>query len=161
MKLRGSTIAVIGIALLTACTTQSPSATPSGTASPPEISFSSDAVAKVAQAFYDEYLNCMTNPPAEATGQVGNWCASNNSHESPGFPANLEAGGVAAAGADPIVCAQSFPISYSVSDANYEPVGKSGTAIITEKFGSGDLKVAVILINQSKQLIVDNIICPN
>ena len=161
MRLRRSTIAVIGIALLTACTTQSPSTTPSGTASPPELSFSSDAVAKVAQAFYDEYLNCMTIPPAEATCQLGNWCSSNNSHEGPGFLANLEAGGVAAAGADPIVCAQSFPMSYSASEGNYSVASKSGTATVTEKFGSGVLKVTVKLVKQDSQLIVDNIVCPN
>ena len=157
----------MGIALLTACAAQSPSATPSGTttpsgtASPPEISFSSDAVSKVAQTFYDEYMSCMTTPPSQAAGQVGNWCANNNSQESPGFPANLEAGGVSAAGADPIVCAQSFPMSYSVGDGNYSAASKSGTAIVTEKFGSGDLKLTVKLIKQDNQLVVDNIVCPS
>ena len=125
MRMQKSIAASIVILALTACSTNSETVTPtssasdtpaSATASPPETSFSAEAVVIVTKAFYDEYMDCMTNPPAEAIGQVGNWCSSNNSNATSNFPANLEAGGVAEAGADPIVCAQSFPMSYIVED---------------------------------------------
>lgn len=171
MRMHKSIAATIVILALTACSTNSETVTPTSsatdtptsaaTASPPETSFSAEAVVIVTQAFYDEYMNCMTNPPAEAIGQVGNWCSSNNSNATSNFPANLEAGGVAAAGADPIVCAQSFPISYKVeNDATYSSSEKNGSAFVTEKFGSGDLVLTALLSGASEKLLVDNILCP-
>ena len=165
-----SIAASIAILVLTACSTNSanidptvsPTDTPtSATASPPVTSFSADAVGLVTKAFYDEYMNCMTNPPAEAIGQVGNWCSSNNSNATSNFPANLEAGGVAAAGADPIVCAQSFPMSYKVKDdATYNSAEKTGKAFVAEQFGSGELVLTVLLSGINDKLLVDNIVCP-
>jgi hypothetical protein len=106
-------------------------------------------------------MNCMTTPPTQAAGQVGNWCSSNNSNASPSFPANLEAGGVAQAGADPIVCAQAFPMSYKVGEnATYSVSEKSGTAFVVEQFGSGELVLTVLLSGTSDKLLVDNIVCP-
>lgn len=170
MRMHKSIAATISILALTACSTNSEIVTPRGsaiytptsaTASPPVTSFSAEAVVIVTQAFYDEYMNCMTNPPAAAIGQVGNWCSSNNSNATSNFPANLEAGGVAAAGADPIVCAQSFPISYKVeNDATYSSSEKNGSALVTEKFGSGDLVLTALLSGASEKLLVDNILCP-
>jgi len=163
-------VLTVAIFALTACTTNSvdvdptdsPTDTPtSASASPPETSFSAEAVAKVTQAFYDEYMNCMTTPPTQAAGQVGNWCASNNSNATPSFPANLEAGGVAAAGADPIVCAQSFPMSYKVeTNASYSAAEKNGTAFVTEKFGASDLTLSALLTGADGKLLVYNIVCP-
>lgn len=160
----------ITIFALTACATKtatvnptaSPTDTPtSATASPPETSFSAEAVILVTQAFYDEYMDCMTNPPAEAIGQVGNWCSSNNSNATSSFPANLEAGGVAEAGADPIVCAQSFPMSYKVKDdATYSDSEKTGKAFVAEQFGSGELVLTALLSGANDKLLVDNIVCP-
>jgi hypothetical protein len=103
----------------------------------------------------------MTMPPTQAAGQVGNWCANNNSNASSTFSANLEAGGVAQAGADPIVCAQSFPMSFKVQeDATYSVPEKSGTAFVVEQFGSGELVLTVLLNGTSDKLLVDNIVCP-
>ena len=103
----------------------------------------------------------MTNPPAEAIGQVGNWCSSNNSNTTQNFPANLAAGGVAEAGADPIVCAQSFPISYKVKDdATYAISEKTGKAFVAEQFGSGELVLTALLSGANDKLLVDNIVCP-
>lgn len=164
------TIAVtITIFALTACSTNSETVTPRGSAiytptsaSPPETSFSAEAVVIVTKAFYDEYMDCMTNPPAEAIGQVGNWCASNNSNATSSFPANLIAGGVAEAGADPIVCAQSFPMSYKVKDdATYSTAAKTGTAFVSEQFGSGELVLTALLSGENDKLLVDNIVCPD
>lgn len=165
-----SVVAAIAILALTACSTNSENVSPtssatdmptSATASPPITSFSAEAVISVTQAFYDEYMDCMTNPPAEAIGQVGNWCASNNSNATSSFPANLEAGGIAEAGADPIVCAQSFPMSYKVrDDATYNSAEKTGKAFVSEQFGSGELVLSALLSGANDKLLVDNIVCP-
>ena len=155
---------------LTACSTKTttvdPSVSPTDTptsaiASPPVTSFTAEALVSVTKAFYDEYMGCMTNPPAEAIGQVGNWCSNNNSNATSSFPANLEAGGVAEAGADPIVCAQSFPMSYKVrDDATYNSADKTGKAFVAEQFGSGELVLTVLLSGINDKLLVDNIVCP-
>ena len=170
MRMHKSVAATIAILALTACSTNSETVTPtssasdtpaSATASPPETSFSAEAVVIVTKAFYDEYMDCMTNPPAEAIGQVGNWCSSNNSNATSNFPANLEAGGVAEAGADPIVCAQSFPMSYIVEgNATYSSSEKTGTAFVSEQFGSGELVLTALLSAANDKLLVDNIVCP-
>ena len=161
MRLRESIITTITVLALTACSVNSTMVDPTATASPPETSFSAEAVILVTQAFYDEYVECMTNLPAEAAGQVGNWCSSNNSNATSSFPANLAAGGIAEAGADPIVCAQSFPISYKVeTDASYSNSEKSGTAFVTEEFGSGELVLTALLSGAGDELLVDNIVCP-
>ena len=170
MRMQKSIAASIVILALTACSTNSETVTPtssasdtpaSATASPPETSFSAEAVVIVTKAFYDEYIEFMTNPPAEAIGQVGNWCSSNNSNATSNFPANLEAGGVAEAGADPIVCAQSFPMSYIVEDnATYSSSEKTGKAFVTEQFGSGEIMLTVLLSGAGDKLLVENIVCP-
>ena len=161
MRLQKSIVTSIAVLALTACSTNSAMVDPTATATPPETSFSAEAVVLVTQAFYDEYMDCMTNPPTEAIGQVGNWCSSNNSNATSNFPANLEAGGIAESGADPIVCAQSFPISYKVeTDASYSHSEKSGTAFVTEEFGSGELVLTALLSGAGDELLVDNIVCP-
>jgi hypothetical protein len=161
MRLQKSIVIAIAVLALTACSTNSTMVDPTATASPPETSFSAEAVILVTQAFYDEYMDCMTNPPAAAEGQVGNWCSSNNSNATSSFLANLAAGGIAEAGADPIVCAQSFPMSYKVeTDASYSNSEKSGTAFVTEEFGSGELVLTALLSGAGDKLLVDNIVCP-
>jgi len=161
MRLQKSIMATIAVLALTACSSNSTMVDPTATASPPETSYSTEAVILVTQAFYDEYMDCMTNPPAAAEGQVGNWCSSNNSNATSSFPANLAAGGIAEAGADPIVCAQSFPMSYKVeTDASYSNSEKSGTALVTEEFGSGKLVLTILLSGAGDKLLVDNIDCP-
>lgn len=161
MKLQKSIMAMIAVLALTACSTNSTMVDPIATASPPETSFSAEAVILVTQAFYDEYMDCMTNPPSEAIGQVGNWCSSNNSNATSSFPANLAVGGIAEAGADPIVCAQSFPMSYEVrEDASYSNSDKAGKAFVSEQFGSGELVLTVLLSGAGDKLLVDNLVCP-
>jgi hypothetical protein len=161
MRLQKSIMATIAVLALTACSSNSTMVDPTATASPPETSYSTEAVILVTQAFYDEYMDCMTNPPAAAEGQVGNWCSSNNSNATSSFPANLAAGGIAEAGADPIVCAQSFPMSYKVeTDASYSNSEKRGTAFVTEEFGSGELVLTALLSGAGDKLLVDNIVCP-
>jgi hypothetical protein len=130
-----------------------PTASPMDTASwPTEIQ------AKT-KAFYDEYMLCMTKPPVEAKDHVGDYCQSHNSNATKDLPANLKRGGVSDAGADPVVCAQSFPMSYSVNLGFLDSKGR-GQAIVSEKFGAGSrVLVSATLLNDSGTFLVDNLTC--
>jgi hypothetical protein len=116
-------------------------------------------VGDVAIGLYTEYMDCMKNPPAQAAGQVSAWCASHNSHATDNLPANLEAGGIAAAGADPIVCAQEFPMQLAVASTTLE-TGNSAHTMIVETFASGDITIDVTLRSDSGEFLVDDILCP-
>ena len=155
---------VAGVLVLAGCTnsTPGPSSSPvsSVTSSPSASEQMKTKVSSVTKAFYDEYSNCMINPPAEANDQVGEYCSSHNSQATTVLPANLEAGGVAAAGADPIVCAQNFPISYSVTSSEFDSETGNGVAALTEKFGASDVVITVKLRYESNKMLVDNIVCP-
>lgn len=70
-----------------------------------------EAVTKIIHNFYSAYEDCMKNPPQEAFGKVGEYCQLNTGFTSVNFKDNLEKGGTAKKGADPIVCAQNFPES--------------------------------------------------
>jgi len=138
-------------ASLTASAT--PTASPMDTASWP-----TDIQAKT-KAFYDEYMLCMTKPPAEAKDHVGDYCQSHNSNATSTLPANLERGGVSSAGADPIVCAQNFPMSYTVNLGFLDSKGQ-GRAIVIEKFGAGSrVLIDATLLNTSGKFLVDNLTC--
>jgi hypothetical protein len=155
---------VAAVLVLAGCANSKPEPTSSPivivTSSPSASEDMTAKVSSVTKAFYDEYSNCMTNPPTEAAGQVGNYCADHNSHATPALPANLVAGGVAEAGADPIVCAQNFPISYSVTSSEFNSGTNSGVASLTEKFGASDVVITVKLRFESNKMLVDNIVCP-
>ncbi len=152
------------VALVSACGTSNPIATPSATltsASPaPTNTLDRHALIKeTASQFYNEYMSCMTTPPTEAAGEVGGYCQSHNSYATPELPAHLAAGGVSAAGADPVVCAQSFPMSLSVDSTSFD-ANHGGKAIVVEKFGAGDVSVDVVMTDASGAMLVDNIVCP-
>jgi len=152
------------VLLLAGCTNSKPEPTSSPvvsiTSSPSASEEMQAKVSSTTTAFYDEYSNCMTNPPKEAQGQVGNYCADHNPNATAALPANLVAGGVAQAGADPIVCAQSFPISYSVTSSEFDSATNTGVASLTEKFGASDVVITVELRYESNKMLVDNIVCP-
>jgi len=113
-----------------------------------------------AQAFFEEYMLCMTKPPAEAKDHVGDYCQSHNSNATKDLPANLKRGGVSDAGADPVVCAQNFPMSYSVNLGHLDSKGR-GRAIVIEKFGAGSrVLIDATLLNTSGTFLVDNLTCP-
>lgn len=162
MKQLRVTVLIFSVLVLASCanSTAGPSGSPSvsATATPSENWL--PKVSNVAKTFFDEYLNCMTNPPTAAQGQVGDYCQGHNSQATSSLTDNLVAGGVAAAGADPIVCAQAFPISYLVTTANYNSATSQGQATVTEKFGSSDVLVKVALTNATGKMLVDNIVCP-
>ena len=151
--------AVLGLGVvifLSGCSSKD-SATPSSSPTP---TVDAPAIIKAkTKSFYDEYMLCMTEPPAAAKDNVGTYCQSHNSNATKVFPINLKLGGVSDAGADPIVCAQSFPESYSVGLGLLDPEG-IGHAIVVEQFG-GNSKVLVtaVLKNDSGEFLVDNIVC--
>ena len=136
-----------------------PTTSPTPTASPMDTtSWPKDIQART-QAFYDEYMLCMTKPPAEAKDHVGDYCQSHSSSATKDLPANLKRGGVSDAGADPVVCAQSFPMSYSVNLGFLDSKGR-GQAIVIEKFGAGSrVLVNATLLNDSGKFLVDNLTC--
>ena len=164
MNLSRLSFAAAVVLLLAGCTnsTSEPTGSPVASTSASQTSGENlqDKVSSVTKAFYDEYTNCMINPPAEAVNQAGAYCASHNSQATAVLPANLEAGGVSAAGADPIVCAQNFPISYSVTSSEFDSATNAGVASLTETFGANDTVITVKLRYESNKMLVDNIVCP-
>lgn len=115
--------------------------------------------AAITQKFYEEYLTCMADPPGMEAGNVGGHCQSHNSFATTLLPANLEIGGISAAGADPITCAQSFPISFRVVAVPFDDSTQAESNVI-EKFSMGEITIKVKLTNSPGELRVDNIICP-
>jgi hypothetical protein len=106
---------------------------------------------------YDGYKSCMENPPEEAVGKVSNYCQTNNTYTSENFIGNIEKGGVAAAGGDPITCGQNPPLRVSVGTVN----PSQQTAEVIESFGEAiETKVKVALIKEGSAWKIDNIICP-
>jgi hypothetical protein len=107
---------------------------------------------------YTTYQKCMTTPPKQAIGQVSTYCQANNAYTSADFISNLKKGGVAAAGADPITCAQNTVQNTRVGTIN--PQQK--TAEVIESFGdpATDVKIKVSLVKVENAWKVDNVICP-
>ncbi len=174
MRINRGLVLALGIVLLSGCaipgssskatsaaqsSQSAPAISPSASSSPsvsPELAI----VQSTTAAFFDEYLSCMKSPPSQAKGNVGSWCQSNNSHGAKDLAKHLKTGGVAQAGADPIVCSQSFPKSYTVKADRYLELALTGQATVTEKFASGDVFVNVQLNNATGNMLVNNIICP-
>ena len=92
---------------------QSISETPSAT----PLLLDPEEMKVAADAFYAEYVDCLTNPPAEAKDRVSVWCQQHNSYGAAELYENLVKGGVAAAGADPVACAQDLPRSFTAVKA--------------------------------------------
>jgi len=150
-------IAALCVLVLTACGSSGASSTPT-----PSATNTLDRhalISETASQFYAEYMGCMTTPPTQAAGEVGGYCQSHNSYATPELPAHLAAGGVSAAGADPVVCAQSFPMSFTVSATSFD-ANQGGKATVVEKFGASDLSVTVVVTDASGAMLVDNIVCP-
>jgi hypothetical protein len=114
---------------------------------------------EAAQRFYASFEDCMKNPPPPAAGQVSLYCQSHNPFITATFVTNLERGGVAKEGADPVVCAQNFPEKISVGTmtvvGNTTAKGK-----VTEAFGPSTVQPSVSLLKETTGWKVDNITCP-
>ena len=116
-------------------------------------------ISKIVDDFYQKYESCLKNTPSEANGKVGEYCQNNTGVSSANFAANLEKGGVAKAGADPIFCAQNPPESIKAS-SDFRLHGDTATGYADEKFGSSQIKTQIDFVNDSGVLKIDNIVCP-
>ncbi len=106
---------------------------------------------------YNTYQRCMSNPPPKASGQVSRYCQAHNKYASASFTKNLEKGGVAKAGADPIYCAQNSPIRITMGTVN--PAQQ--TVEVIENFGSStNTKIKAALVEEENIWKVDNFTCP-
>jgi len=155
--------AVASLLLLGACSSPGTSPTTSAptTSAPSTDQATIDKMMVAGRDFYTSYQDCMNTPPAEAAGQVGEYCQSHAAGISTDFVQNLAAGGVAANNADPIWCAQTEPSSYEVSSAAIVSA-TSGTATVTAKFAAKDLQITLALIHLADgSILVDNVLCPN
>lgn len=110
------------------------------------------------QAFYDAYNWCGKAPPQEAKDRVTEYCQNNSGMTTGDFEKNLEAGGTAKAGANPVVCAQSVHESIRATSAKIN--GDSGTVEVTAKAGTIDTKITVAVKKVNGEWKVDNITCP-
>ncbi len=116
-------------------------------------------VTEIVKSFYQNYDDCMKNPPAKAKGQVSIYCQNNSGLTTPDFQSNLDEGGTSKAGADPIYCAQNPAESVSVDDVKIS--GNQSTGLISETFGEIKLKdIKVELLNNGESWKIDNLICP-
>jgi hypothetical protein len=118
----------------------------------------SEAVAKAVNKFYTSYDSCMKNPPAGSEGKVSEYCQNNTGLTTAAFAGNLEAGGTAKAGADPIFCAQDIPEAMSVN-TDVQITANKAIASVLEKFGTTQINIQVDLINENGVWKIDNIIC--
>lgn len=152
----GITIFVVGMYFIV--TKQKPSKSePSPTPSSGKVSANSPI--GVATNFYTAYQTCLTTPPEEALGQVSNYCQIHTGYTTSNFEKNLETGGVAAAGADPILCAQNIPEKVSAKGLNDET---PTSARVSMEFQFGELTQlnTVDLVNEDGKWKVDNVVCP-
>jgi hypothetical protein len=117
------------------------------------------AIADIVNRYYGFYRSCMTNPPPQASGQVASYCLANSGLTTAAFAANLELGGAAGAGADPVTCSQQPPESVAV-DANIEVANGTATAHVLEAFGATQTTVTVQLVMDGGSWMIDNIVCP-
>jgi hypothetical protein len=160
-----------GLLTLASCTpastTEAPGtgALPTG-ASAPTASGGDDSaisddrkITEVANGYYSFYRSCMMDPPPQASGQVSQYCQDNSGLTTASFAANLERGGTAKAGADPVTCSQDPPQSVAV-DANVELADGAATAHVTESFGGTQVTVNVQLVMDGGSWRIDNIVCP-
>lgn len=113
----------------------------------------------VTEKFYAAYENCLKNPPPAAEGEVSVYCQNNTGYTAKNFSANLEQGGTAASGADPIACAQNIPYNSQVSDPSF--YGESDAQVVVQEFFAGPrIDIRVELIKEDGAWKVNNVVCP-
>lgn len=134
--------------------TPSPTATPTPTPTVPPTATPEE----VTSGFYQIYANCLKNPPPAARGQVSVFCQNNNPFGASNLAANLRAGGVAQAGADPVVCAQNLPQATTIGQASTN--GSKSTLTVIEAFAGNRVSIKVDLVKEGNSWKVSNITCP-
>lgn len=119
-----------------------------------------EADAKVtALKFYQVYDNCLRNPPVEAEGRVSDYCQEQNPFAGASLAANLQAGGVATFGADPVFCAQNSPSKYQVM--RVKTLDGEIKVFIKEIFGTLSQTLDVLLMKEKGSWKVIKITCPH
>jgi len=121
--------------------------------------YDESTIPKVAGDFYQNYENCLKNPAAEANGRVSEYCQIHTGLTTANFSANLEKGGTAKAGADPVFCAQNVPESMKTSP-DFQIHGDRATGFVEENFGPSQVKPQVELVRENGVWKVDNVVCP-
>lgn len=160
MKKFSLIILVVPILALAACSVFSQqSQITSQPASPATDQAAAEAVAKAVNDFYTSYDSCMKNPPAGSEGKVSEYCQNNTGLTTAAFAGNLEAGGTAKAGADPVFCAQDIPETMSVN-TEVQITADKAIASVLEKLGTTQIDIQVDLVNENGVWKIDNIICP-
>ena len=91
---------------------------------------------------------------------MSEFCQNNTGLTTTAFADNLEAGGTAKAGADPVFCAQDIPETLSVN-ADAQIIADNAIATVSEKFGVTQVNIQVNLANENGAWKIDNIICPS
>jgi hypothetical protein len=116
-------------------------------------------VTEAVNRFYTGYDACMKNPPAGSEGKVSEYCQNNSGITTAAFAGNLEAGGTAKAGADPVFCAQDIPETMSVN-TDMQITANKASASVLEKFETTQINIQVDLVNENGVWKINNIICP-
>ena len=112
--------------------------------------------AQMTQNFYQEYINCLSNPPQEATGEVQSYCQTHNPFASSNLQTNLAANGTDEM--DPIVCGQNPPQSIIIR--KIIPEETKASAIVIEEYAAGTTELTVDLQKEDDQWKIINIHCP-
>lgn len=152
----GILIFVVGMYFIV--TKQKTSDEPS-TPTPSTSKVSANSPIGVATNFYTAYELCLTTPPDEAADQVSIYCQANTGLTSPNFVSNLETGGVAATGADPVLCAQNVP-EVIKAQAVQDETPTSARVSMQLTFGETNQVNSVDLVNEDGDWKVDNVVCP-
>lgn len=132
------------------------------TPQPTSVSDTSDKteILEVTINFYKNYDSCMKNPPAQAAEKVGEYCQNNTGLTTISFASNLEKGGIAKAGADPIYCAQNTAEEITVLP-DVEITAAKAVIFVNKKMGPTQIKIQADLLKDNGNWKIDNIICPS
>lgn len=109
--------------------------------------------------FYTAYQSCLKAPHANVVGNVSELCQTTTGFTTENFAKNLETGGVAIAGADPILCAQNVPEAIKAQGVQDE-TPTSARVSMQLTFGEVTQINFVDLVTQDGNWKVDNVVCP-
>ncbi len=116
------------------------------------------SILDIVSNYYAKYDSCMRNPPPQAQGRVGEYCQNNSGLTTTAFPGNLQKGGTAKAGADPVTCSQNPPGAIVATDIQISD--NRAAASVRENFGPTEINIQVELLRENSVWKVDNITCP-
>jgi hypothetical protein len=126
----------------------------------PVLEADTKSIKQLVSDFYATYTSCLKNPPSEATAKVSLYCQAHTGLTSEDFVANLQQGGIARAGADPIMCAQNPAKSLTVDTVDYEAPDRAVAAVDELFTGGFAQKIAVVVLKENNSWRVDMVSCP-